>query len=742
MLQCPKCGRRYSDDVQVCAEDGTALAADSTVATEASADPLVGLTLDDKYRLDARLGEGGMGTVYRATHLLIDRSVAIKVLNQRFVEDEAAQERFRREARAAGRLQHSNAVSVTDFGRTADGLVYIVMELLEGKSLRDVLAREAPLDTARAVSLMLQISAAVSAAHEAGIIHRDLKPGNIFVVQRKHAPPIVKVLDFGIAKLATEAGEVVKNLTQTGVMIGTPRYMSPEQCDGAELMPSSDVYSLGVILYEMLTGTTPFSGPTPLAVALKHSSEQPRPPREFIAAIPPALEEIVLHALAKKPNERPKDAGAFRRELYVMAEKLGLEHAAGFSAPTIETLRDVGTETPSGRLVIDLEKMRERRASTTQAPGASATAEEKVIETGGAVVAPGSEASIPEADAAAPPSADSSARAASASSLSAVSEQAAAQPTHVTEVAPPRNRVEAWKRFLTQPVVMVILAVAAVLLVVSLIVFTGSRSTSTTASAGNEADDAMGRDLQQEAKGPQRAAPTGEPRKAVDFYERGAYFFSVGNFDAAERDFRRAVELQNNYPAAHNRLGRALVMKRDYGEAVREFRTAIQQNGNNYPTAYYNLGFALQQQGDKDGAVSAYYNAINQRGGKYPDAFYQIGSIQLEKGLNREASDAFRRAIDQSGGSDWLSFFKLGTALAIEKDFAGAEQAFRSALEQRQGNFPEAHKLLAKVYEESDRPMDAAREYQAYLEQRPDAFDRQMIEQKIKALERKAQQNQ
>ncbi|HEV2885168.1 MAG TPA: serine/threonine-protein kinase, partial [Pyrinomonadaceae bacterium] len=241
--------------------------ADSTVAEAVPVDPLVGHTLDDKYRLDERLGIGGMGTVYRARHVLIDRPVAVKVLNQRFVEDEAARVRFRREAKAAGRLQHQNAVTVTDFGQTPDGYVYLVMELLEGRTLRDVLAKEAPLDTARSVALMLQVAAAVAAAHEAGIIHRDLKPANIFIVQRMEVPAVVKVLDFGIAKLAADAldDDDPKTLTQVGAMIGTPRYMSPEQCDGIDLTPASDVYSLGVILYEMLTGTAPFSGSTPLA---------------------------------------------------------------------------------------------------------------------------------------------------------------------------------------------------------------------------------------------------------------------------------------------------------------------------------------------------------------------------------------------------------------------------------------------------------------------------------------------
>src|SRR5688572_4271074 len=259
MLHCPTCGKQYPSDVKFCPIDQSPLQADATVQGQIPSDPLIGHTLDEKYRIEERLGVGGMGMVYRARHLLIDRPVAIKVLNQRFVEDEAARVRFQREARAAGRIQHLNAVSVTDFGQTLEGYVYIVMELLEGRTLREVVAKEAPMETARAVSIMLQVSAAVAAAHEAGVIHRDLKPGNIFVSQRPDVPAVVKVLDFGIAKLAAETldEDDALNLTQVGAMIGTPRYMSPEQCNGLELTPASDVYSLGVILYEMLSGMVP-----------------------------------------------------------------------------------------------------------------------------------------------------------------------------------------------------------------------------------------------------------------------------------------------------------------------------------------------------------------------------------------------------------------------------------------------------------------------------------------------------
>lgn len=349
----------------MCPNDHTPLQADATIA-DVPIDPLLGRVFEGKYRLDQPLGGGSMGTVYRATHLLIDRPVALKVLSQRFVGDQTAQQRFRREARAAGRMQHPNAVTVTDFGATDDGYLYIVMELLEGRTLRDLLAHEAPLDPARAVSFMLQTCAAVGAAHEAGLIHRDLKPANIFIEQRPNFPAVVKVLDFGVAKFAVEEhDEDYNTLTQVGAIIGTPRYMSPEQCAGtASLTPAADVYSLGIILYEMLTGVSPFSGDTPLALALKQVSEAPRPPREIVPSIPEALERVVLHALAKDPVERPQDAHELRRELHATAEALGLEHAEPSHSPTLDDLRIAGTESPSGRLLIDLNTLRQIQVAT------------------------------------------------------------------------------------------------------------------------------------------------------------------------------------------------------------------------------------------------------------------------------------------------------------------------------------------------------------------------------------------
>jgi serine/threonine-protein kinase len=330
--------------------------------TSSATDPFVGRTLDEKYLVEEHLGAGGMGAVYRARHLSMDRPVAIKFLQQRLVEDEAARVRLQTEARAAVKLRHPNAVSVTDFGETSEGVVYIVMELLEGRTLREIVSREAPLETARAISIMLQVSDAVAAAHDAGIIHRDLKPSNILITQNADQPAAVKVLDFGIATFSADDDEDATALAHTNTIIGTPRYMSPEQHNGNDLTPAADVYSLGVILYEMLTGMVPFSGSTPAEIAQKHENNPPHPLREIVAAIPNEIEHDVLHALEKHPADRPANAGAFRRELLNTAERLGLEHHALKSAPDIETLRDSGVESPSGRLVVDITRLREKRA--------------------------------------------------------------------------------------------------------------------------------------------------------------------------------------------------------------------------------------------------------------------------------------------------------------------------------------------------------------------------------------------
>jgi serine/threonine protein kinase/ketosteroid isomerase-like protein len=284
---------------------------------ESDADPLVGRVLDGKYEIVAPLGAGGMGSVYRARRVLIGDEVAVKVLHTKFVNDETLVERFRREARAAAQLQHPNVVTIHDYGeaRGREGFAYIVMELVRGEPLRELLRREGRMTPARAVSLMRDICAGVGAAHRRGIVHRDLKPDNIIVVPADEDNPAerVKVVDFGIAKLRDMASDD-GTLTAAGAVVGTPFYMSPEQCKGEPLGPRADVYSLGALLYEMLAGSPPFNAPSLAGIILKHVSEPPPPLPPDVQA-PADLRHAVARSLSKDPGARQGDASEFSREI-------------------------------------------------------------------------------------------------------------------------------------------------------------------------------------------------------------------------------------------------------------------------------------------------------------------------------------------------------------------------------------------------------------------------------------------
>lgn len=274
-------------------------------------DPMLGRTIENKYRLIAKLGHGGMGSVYKAERLLIGDQVAVKILHAEHVAQPQSFERFRREAQAAARLKHPNAVSIYDFGVTGDGLVYLVMELVEGQSLRQIIKQQGPLTPTAAAEIIGQVCSALEEAHRQQIVHRDLKPDNI-IVHTSINGLRTKVLDFGIAKLRDlTAG----NLTQTGSVMGTPHYMSPEQCLGEELDHRSDIYSLGIVLYEMLTGTVPFNAPISTAVVVQHVNQKPPSLRAINVSISEDLERVVLHALEKKREVRPQTATLLSTEL-------------------------------------------------------------------------------------------------------------------------------------------------------------------------------------------------------------------------------------------------------------------------------------------------------------------------------------------------------------------------------------------------------------------------------------------
>ncbi|HKX32386.1 MAG TPA: SUMF1/EgtB/PvdO family nonheme iron enzyme [Blastocatellia bacterium] len=277
--------------------------------------------LGGRYQLDQCIGAGGMGEIYRARRLHIGDTVAVKVLRADVVENEQSRQRFYREARAAAMLHHPNAVVIHDFGEDVDRTVYIVMELLVGRSLRQLLVDEGSIGTLRAYGIIRQACAALDAGHRNGIIHRDIKPDNIFILDSNDGTDHIKILDFGIAKLldsAAETASMEQRLTNMGTVIGTPHYMSPEQCRGEEADARSDIYSLGIVLYELLTGVAPFVGKTPTGIAIKHVTEQPRPPRELNRGITPSVERVVLRALEKHPDARHQTALDLARDFEAM----------------------------------------------------------------------------------------------------------------------------------------------------------------------------------------------------------------------------------------------------------------------------------------------------------------------------------------------------------------------------------------------------------------------------------------
>jgi len=258
--------------------------------------------LDGRYEMLERIGEGGMGVVYKGRQVSIDRIVAIKMLSQQLAKDPNWVARFNREAKACSRLQHPNTIRMFDFGQTREGALFMAMEFLKGRSLREVIADESPLAPERVLKILIQCCASLAEAHNIGIIHRDIKPDNVFLLNLAGSPDFVKLLDFSVAKLLQE-NEGMR--TQAGVVFGTPQYMSPEQGRGVPLDARSDLYALGILAFEMLTGGVPFTDPNPMNVLAMHT-RQPVP--ALPEPLPPVMKQLVLKMLEKDPARRHQSA--------------------------------------------------------------------------------------------------------------------------------------------------------------------------------------------------------------------------------------------------------------------------------------------------------------------------------------------------------------------------------------------------------------------------------------------------
>jgi len=304
MKSCPTCKATYPNDFSVCPKDGAELAS-STVLTE-------GAVLRGKYKILARLGEGGMGAVYKVQHIHFREVWALKVVSQSLVEEAGFLERFRAESLLMRRLNHPNAVRVHDYDETEDGRPFMVMEYVEGTGLDKLVAGGQPLAVERAARIVMQVCDALGAAHKLGIIHRDIKPSNIVVTRTTEGAEVAKVLDFGIAKVKEQGSMYQGKLTGTGMIVGTPAYMSPEQVKGVpsdQMDGRADLYSLGVVLYELLAGRTPFVSNTAVALLMAHASTPPPNLLELRTDLPEELAAVALRALEKEPADRFANAG-------------------------------------------------------------------------------------------------------------------------------------------------------------------------------------------------------------------------------------------------------------------------------------------------------------------------------------------------------------------------------------------------------------------------------------------------
>lgn len=353
MRVCPRCGSIYAAQTAFCGIDGEKL-------VEQEQDPLIGKTVD-RYRIDERLGTGAMGVVYRGAHTVLEREYAVKVLYGDFASDARLVARFRREAQAASKIHHENIVGVVDFGTAESGLSFLVMELVLGENLAEVVERDAPLSPRRAARIARSVAAGLGEAHRLGFVHRDLKPANVMLTKDAAGEEIGKVMDFGVVG-AIETDDSTK-LTRTGTIVGTPLYMAPEQAQGDPATPASDLYALGVMLFEMLSGQPPFRGDSLRKVVMAHLTEAPPP-------LPPCsgLERLVPALLQKHPSRRPSRADQVVLEIDRILEGMTGEGPASdvFDALLADGIRQLSARSDSGLPASD------PHADTRIQPGAAA----------------------------------------------------------------------------------------------------------------------------------------------------------------------------------------------------------------------------------------------------------------------------------------------------------------------------------------------------------------------------------
>jgi serine/threonine-protein kinase len=357
---CPTCNLKYGNDDERCYTDNAVLVP--------MPDARLGTVLNGRYSIEAQLGEGGMAIVYRARNTLVDRVVAVKVLNKELARDPKMSERFRREAKNTAALAHPNIVEILDYGAAEDGSPYLAMELLDGQPLDKLIAR-GPMPIPQAAALGAHVARGLARAHDFGVVHRDLKPENVFVTRGPSGRAVGKILDFGIARSMHD-----QRLTSAGQIFGTPQYMAPESVTSIDAGPAADLYALGVMLFEMTTGRPPFQATDVTAFLIAHMQETPPRPSSIVSTIPRRMEELILKLLEKRPEDRPVDAHQVDKELSALAPPeeasadLADSHQSVLPRAPAATLAPAALDEWTRRALI-FEEMLRRAFATQAAPG-------------------------------------------------------------------------------------------------------------------------------------------------------------------------------------------------------------------------------------------------------------------------------------------------------------------------------------------------------------------------------------
>jgi serine/threonine-protein kinase len=608
MKTCPTCQATYPDTIAFCSRDGAELRATGTWAP--------GTLVRGRYRILSKIGEGGMGAVYKAKHTGFDELRAIKVLNPELSGDEVFHERFKREAYITRKLHHPNAVQVDDIDLAEDGSPFIVMEYIEGKSLKLVMQEQGPLPAPRVCSIAKQVAAALDAAHRLGMVHRDIKPENIVLVQAEEGEK-AKVLDFGIARVKEGGmGEAAKSmdLTGGGFVVGTPLYISPEQAQGKrgdDLDGRSDLYSLGIVMYQMLTGTVPFKSDITMDLLIAHIQKAPKPillVRPDLQ-IPEALASLVMRMLQKKRELRPPSATALIEDLR------RIEMGWAGAAPRIP-------------------------AKPTAAIPASPFG-----------VAP----------AAAPPP------------------PVAPRPPYAAKpvAPPPSSPLDTSPPIYMRPSVIMILAL---LLGAGIWYHVMHRPADVIARHQAAATDFEQKQLHSQAEDEYRAAlqidPTNaavqsalghvlveerkwdeaisvlhaaialQPDDAVAHNNLGVALQTVGNVADAIPEFREAIRLQPDSLEPHSNLGHALEKQNDLSGSIAEYREVLRLRPDD-ADAHFHIGLADYKQGNSDGAVDEYREAIRLQPG-FALAHFGLGGVLYNRGEHDAGIEELRTAYSLS----------------------------------------------------------------------------------------------